>query len=447
MIKTNIDINASGLSNNSVPFSNSVIDAYDISRRSAASYNVEIRETIIYSRVLEIAREGFFLSLKRTERTKELESLKVTEKDSITKEIGRHFEDRMVASESAFQYYGCKPSGLSSGCIVRKHSDDYLFLVKDTVPLTKPTAGQKVLGNLGFYFVNEFSGAVSLINEFVTGPLYKRILYNRAPIIALVESGHPCSMHVRSRFLNHFKTAYEVMGVDTCKYQPTRLKDAQGAEKLFVAMLFVGENDGMNLKNFGVMEVNDEAGKTIKVFAKIDHGESGIRFFSKINEMMGRLVQVCHHYQLGCQFVFAISKFKEAVDEVLKITDKELETLIMARVHELKRMNVDVKGLSFGTWVEPVSFTDVRELEQYYTKKYIVHKKTFTNLNKLLSIIEKVAPTSPEWQNGQWLTAIPWNNLPQWIIHQSKIVASERLEGLNENEIKGLMSVDIQGVV
>ncbi|RYF19449.1 MAG: hypothetical protein EOO42_14370, partial [Flavobacteriales bacterium] len=169
-----------------------------------------------------------------------------------------------------------KSSGVSEGYIAKRYGTDQSYMIKSAL-----TKGYSVIGKGPNKWISNSS--VNFINEYVTSAIYRRLLYNRAPMIEITESAEENKMKLRSKFLDNFQTISEFTKSNE-HYNIGEAHDGinhvKGAEKLFASIIFGGEFD-IHAGNLGVMTEIDEFGNEIKVFAKIDHGWSASKFFSK----------------------------------------------------------------------------------------------------------------------------------------------------------------------
>jgi len=190
-------------------------------------------------------------------------------------------------------------------------------------------------------------------------------------------------------------------------------------------MLFGGEYD-MHASNIGVMKAKNDKGEDIEVFAKIDHGWSASEFFTDHKVMMENLAEAYLKHGYKGKIDLNITKFREAVDEISKISDEEIATTIKMRTQKLKTMGFDIKGLLIPFWEndpkhdfdtnppKSITFKDFDELENHYIKHYQAQRKSFQSLSKTLAIMEKIEHPLPNWKNGTWLINIQWLDLQKW---------------------------------
>jgi len=341
------------------------------------------------------------------------------------KVLGKHLEDRTAAQESDFNPKGQKASGVSDGYVAARKSDNATFMIK------KAFKDEVYQDERGWSQSRSDSfDSMNFVNEFVTAPLYKRMLYDRAPIIEAVKSDNAQSsvVSLRSKFLNKFETVSEFTGAREAGdigRGANKLKDVQGAEKLFASMLMGGEYD-IHAGNIGVMTVKDEQGKDTKVFSKIDHGWSASQFFTDPKVMMENFANAYEKYGYAGKVDLNVSKFKNAVDENLKISDDEISKIVKARTQQLKDTGFDIKGLEVPVWENDKShdfdskapkfktFNSFEKLEEHYIKHYQDQRKSMQALSQRLGVIESVQHPSDEWKNGQWITDIRGQDPMKW---------------------------------
>jgi hypothetical protein len=182
-------------------------------------------------------QQNSILKERKERREKELqqasESVKTDKKktEAILKE---HFEDRITAKSSDFVIKGKKPGGGSDGCVVTKKTNP------NGIPFMMKLTGKFVSQHIG-----------SFVNEFITGPLYKRTLYDRAPIIEGVTEGakrkNSKYIYLRSKYLPDFTTVAEFTNWKYGDFylgkQAEKLKEVKDPEKVFAAILAWGEGD------------------------------------------------------------------------------------------------------------------------------------------------------------------------------------------------------------
>lgn len=199
---------------------------------------------------------------------------------------------------------------------------------------------------------------LDFINEFVTAPLYRRTLYDRAPIIEGVKSSVPNQVCFRSKFLRDFQTLYDFVGKENRDY--SKLKNVEGMEKAFAAMWVWGEID-MHWSNVGVMEQGKGSNKW--VVAKIDHGKSANQFFSYPGNALENLAWLYDQIGYYGKIPLKVDKLKNALDEIIyKISDEELETLIKSRIGQLKDMGVNITNLNFCFSEDFRAVSDIRNV-------------------------------------------------------------------------------------
>ncbi len=248
----------------------------------------------------------------------------------------------------------------------------------------------------------DYRGADTLafFNEFLTAPLYKRMLFDRTPTIAGVDSNLQGKILLRSKYLDSFQIAYEYK-------EQKRLRDVSGAGKLMAAMIAGGEFD-MNFSNFGVIQ---EDGKN--VFAKIDHGQSAQMLSTNGETVWINFVNRCINFQYIKAMDINITELRESLEQILMITEEELETLLKARFYELKQMGFDPRALNFPRCINInlSTFDDsIDAVQDAYVEGFKNHWKALKQFRVLAEAVEKMTPpegqTKETWQKGAYIDYI-----------------------------------------
>lgn len=107
-------------------------------------------------------------------------------------------------------------------------------------------------------------------------------------------------------------------------------QEIQGLEKILAICMFMGDHD-FHPKNILVRDDNGQ-----KILIKIDHGKA-IHFYDTEQGLRKTLVQGMNR-SLYQQMDVDVTKLKTSIDEICKISDQEIETLVKARSHQLRKM-------------------------------------------------------------------------------------------------------------
>jgi hypothetical protein len=225
-------------------------------------------------------------------------------------------------------------------------------------------------------------------------------------------------MKFRSKFLNNFKTLADftnsnqdfAIGDDT-----ELLRQVKGAEKLFAAIIFCGESD-FHAGNIGIIDEKDEFGNNIKAFAKIDHGWSATKFFSKPLIMIRSFKNAYDGYGYGLTIDLDAEKLIESFKEILTISNEEIKLIIGERIYKLKNSGFDLSNLRLPFWMNDsnnyyddlryVKFDNFEQLEKYYVANLIIQKQT---MEKMLESLEKVANKNIHNKDSSWKESIAQN--------------------------------------
>ncbi|MFI4984219.1 MAG: hypothetical protein ACHP6I_03370 [Rickettsiales bacterium] len=302
------------------------------------------------------------------------------------------------------------------------------------------------LPGYNFHRNNENFKAIAFASEFFSSSIISRIIFGRAPTIALVEGNNeqekkrvvamlesefPSIIYspdevsaqgdngskvyhvLRSKYLDGFQTAVQFTGgkEGSTRFGPNRwrLEAVEGFEKLIAAALFAGDYD-INAGNVGIMR---EDGKN--VFAKVDHGWGATRFFTDSNKLLLSVRSSLSNYGYKGIRDFNLIKFKQAVDEIIKISDDEIEKIICSRLYELKSTGFSIENLTFRYWKNDtlhhfedsppaeLQFADYDDLEKFLLESYTAQRSTFVNLSQTLDILCKLDNMPDGWIANAWI--------------------------------------------
>lgn len=349
---------------------------------------------------------------------------KTSDRQNKIAELNKFYEDRSTAKRSFFTKTEQKTEGTTSGYIAKKQKDlDGLpFMIKTAYkrPEFVNQEGVKIIRNE----IDQNLDAMSLINEYVTAPLYKTILFKRTPIIEAVESDviDPNQVCLRSKFLQDFQTLGECLAPahGHIEFMKHVIKPVSGIEKVLAACLALGDPD-IHDENIGIMI---EDGK--KVFAKIDHGRSATRFFTSAEDV---LIALFGFYYGEHEFYMnlSIDKFKEAIDQIiLTLSDDNLEKVIDNRLFNLERLGLDIHEIEFVFFAsshsgkpEIKTFDTFEALKLNYVERYKQQMEVMKEVSARLEVISKIkysndASKQQEWKDGGWLLAIKGDDPLEW---------------------------------
>jgi hypothetical protein len=267
--------------------------------------------------------------------------------EKIKASLEKHLKNNAIRKSEEFVKAGNKPGGMSAG-YVGKDGEHKEFLIKTA--MKKPRA-----------FSREEDDLIDLTTEYIYGKIYKRFLYDRAPTIGLVTLGselvkdettkivslakdsQQTQVALRSKFFDNFQTLSEFSGLTDWRNgelnkDALQLQQLEGFEKVIAASVFCGEID-YHASNLGV--VKGENGDNIVV--KIDHGKSGVFTDPEFNvdniilSMQGKFSKF-KYWNIN----FDAGKFNEAIKEMVKISDQEIENLVLRGLSELHKLGVDL---------------------------------------------------------------------------------------------------------
>lgn len=325
----------------------------------------------------------------------------------------RHLEDRKIGHVDDFIMTDKKASGLTAGYVASRIIDDQRFMLKHAFKVADSmlTPQQK-------------TDRHDLVNEYTMAPLYRRMLYDRTPIIELTTTGEEIkndifeiehlererqydSIFIRSKFLRDFETMAIFAGDKNYQrhQEVQRLRKLQGFEKVIASCLMFGEGD-YHAGNLGVSRhlINEQIEHIVN---KIDHGRSATTFFSSAKEMHRALQERLNLF--GYENIpMNIISLKNAIDEGLKISEDEIKNLIQARLANLDHIGFDFKNLNLNIYIDNKTIhyktQTWEERANLYIKLLLAHRKIMEQYSNVLAaaIAQQNAIVST-WENKRWM--------------------------------------------
>ncbi len=323
-------------------------------------------------------------------------------------QLRKLIKDKVIASSEDFTPVQQKTEGASEGGIERR--DGKLYMVK---PVRKGRIEDKTqVGNKD-----------DILAELMTASLYKRFLYDRAPIVGIAKNDAQESDYVSStsEFIEGFKSLKEL------RLTPEQKSLLKGFEKVVTVSTFLGDGD-YHSENIGAVRSNNEEDHYLHA-VKIDHGRSRI-YPSSEKDLRRRLSSYIEKWNYQ-DMPLNVEEFIVAVNEVNKISTEEIEDFIRNSAYKIKSSgltpNPRFAGESMRTNSEVIS---TAKLEQFYISKLSKQKEIFEEFKSTLEIISKIdAPL--EWKNGKWLTDIREQDPIEWLKNNNLTI-----EGLSADEWK-----------
>ena len=269
--------------------------------------------------------------------------------NTTNKQIELMLGRKATAKEDDFIQVGVKPSGTSQGYIATKDKLQYLI---------------KKVANPQQANTNDYC-AMGAVHELIMAPLYKMLMYGRAPYVASVKTSSAKVVALASEFL---PGSFQTVAQYTASPSPSeigpgyaKLLQAQDAEKLIATMLMLGEYD-VNSGNIGIMHEQQD-GVDKLVFAKIDHGWSAMQFFTDPEIALQNLRQMfeiyykhyydekkkkhqCEHYLIPIN----IAKFKEHIAQICLIDQEAISEFLMASWQAFQQLGINLNNLMLREW-------------------------------------------------------------------------------------------------
>lgn len=325
--------------------------------------------------------------------------------------LAYHYLDRTPQLREGFIPSAEKPSGISTGQVVKRKSDQAEFMEKESY---RPDGSAK--GNTYSFFC-----------EYISGILFKRVLYDRVPLIN-VQAGDYAKGILTSKYLENFTPLSDVLR----DHDEGDVISAEGIEKILVAGILLGEID-YNGGNLGIMESLNDQGEPTTILAKVDHGNALISFSSTPQMALKDSMLNLEHYIKNGWLQIDLHSLKVAAIQIGFLSDEEIENLIENRIAILKKSKNDVTDVRFPIYIDGNLkhriFENLDALAKFYIDKVKMNLNTVRELVDLLTIIEHLSPMDQSIFEGQWIKDPDlWNDPVEWAIKNGKTIAGEEPE-------------------
>lgn len=343
----------------------------------------------------------------------------------IKQKLANFLKDKTTAHASDFKKQSDKNTGISSGYIGTRIVDHTTFMIK-------PGLKYNNFDNITAQDLNrKIEEKDDFMREYIAAPLFRRYLYDKAPIIEMVTEGNlekdvdkiPSNseqLYVRSKFLEGFVPLWEFK-----LKNPDKLTQLQGLEKAIATCIFLGDGDYHD-ENLGVL-VQETNGQKEYYIVKIDHGKSSMMFNHRELIIRQQLYTSLAMFDYD-NIPFNIFKLKNALNEITKSSIEELSTLIHSRTFNLKQAGfIPNKSLGYiqdKTNLIQNKIDNYEDLEKLYVEKYTQQVQTIKSLSDTLDTITRIDMPN-QWQDRQWLEDINSQDPIAWAITHNKTIEKQ----------------------
>jgi hypothetical protein len=360
-----------------------------------------------------------------TERTRRITLFKDTPNRTLkngiaAKIIAQHLEEKKIGKKSEFIEKGKKGAGDTAGYRAARITDNHDVMIKSAPKDLQDIIEGQVVANF-----------TELVDEYVAAPLFKRALYDRAPVVEMVVEDYQLpettavsqkplkpdtsgDIMIRSKFIDAFDPLTAVL------YKPAI--EIDGTEKVISACIKCGDVDfhGDNLS---------------RKMEKIDHGKAFHVAFT--NEQILRQELVSSFKEFGYTKInFNFEKLITALEQQNQITREEDERMIDTRYAMLKDAGVKFNNPGKLTCYSEnhgilIDLRDLTATDQYETVKATSKKVVNLNTNTLndllqtLRIIAKIEGVGAQWKDKQWLYDMEGKDPIIWAALQEKKIAGQ----------------------
>ncbi|MEY4464152.1 MAG: hypothetical protein RLZZ81_1123 [Pseudomonadota bacterium] len=347
-------------------------------------------------------------------------------------ELESLLKDRYVRTESEFVEEGYKERGNTSGYVAKDKDTEKTYILKEFKKDLQP-------GQPGQYYMDRVEG----ITEFISGTLFERLLYDRAPRISLVKSEkHHNSLYVSSKFFESIKSLAEFGDGYGNFISPSseKLQQIKGFEKVIAACHLLGEID-YHAANLMVQSVTDDKGKSEDIITKIDHGKSFIRIHKDFGALLkalngdlkNRQIEYIDAIENG-NLKFNVTDFSTALKQMLEGLDiEQANNIIDKKVAELKE-----EGLK--PQIPYLQVDSFESLSDHFKHFLATNLERMKDISEDIQIVANFTNVDEKFKNGRWVSEMVHSGFTDPISFASdrgiKINNQEPLEWAQQNNYK-----------
>jgi hypothetical protein len=309
------------------------------------------------------------------------------------------------------QFREFKLRASASSLVLNSHLMDQVEITIDTFKTVKKldyenfaSAGsicERTTSHNHLYMVKKFTQ--SEIQEFIAAALFKRLLYNRAPIISIVRNHG-----IASKFFNN---GYS-LSIDEYASLEYVLTQYKGIELIFAVGMRFGDID-LNTKNLIAHKEETEEGTT-RCLRKIDHGWALTTFFTREGEM-----RKVFFTRFAAYLPFInLHKLKDAILRCCSVSEDEIEDIVKRQIYKLKRQNIkppfkfyigiddELSPNNDSSFYSTVQFLTLDDYEKFILARLKMQRTVLQSMVKSLDIISLIEPHIPKHLRTELLQAI-----------------------------------------
>lgn len=321
------------------------------------------------------------------------------------------------------QFREFKLRALTSSVALNSHLMDQVEITANTFKILQnldyehyASAGsicQRTEFNNHLYMVKKFTD--SEIQEFIAAALFKRLLYDRAPIISIIQNHGIASKFFRNDYSN------SIDEYNSLKYVLTQYN---GIELIFAACMRLGDID-LNPKNL-IAHKEETEQATTRCLRKIDHGWALTTFFTREGEMRQAFFTRFASY---VPFI-DLHKFKDAILRCCSVSDDEIEDIVKRQIYKLKRQKLtapfefqigiddELSPKNDSSFYSTIQFLTLDDYEKFILNRLKMQRTILQSMLKSLYLILLIEPNISKEQRTELLQSIDpcvWamqNNVP-----------------------------------
>ncbi len=287
-----------------------------------------------------------------------------------------------------------------------------LYLIEKLDPDKFASAGSKfnrMTTNNHLYMVKKFTD--SEIQEYIAAALFKRLLYDRAPIISIVRNHG-----IASKFFLGGKESLSIRDFYKCNGDfEYVLTHYEGIELILAAGMRLGDID-LNDRNILANKENADD-REIRTLRKVDHGWALTSFFTCEGKMRKAFFKRFSTYLPFIDF----NKLKDAILRCCSVSDEEIEDIVRTQIHRLKHQNLntpfkfhigiddELSPKNDASFYSTIQFLTLDDYEKFILARLKMQRTVLQYMLKSLDLIQFLEPHVTKKQMIKLLQSIdPW---------------------------------------
>lgn len=330
--------------------------------------------------------------------------------------------ERLLANKNEFEKISEK-KGTQDGYIAIKGKNFYMIKIGMRVEYTyifNRTAWKQPK----FILRDDYHSTANCINEFITGPIYKRFLFDCAPIISLLQDNNDNYFAISSKYIEGFVTFSQYFSPKNTILKYNKIR---GYERLAATILACGEHDTIS-SNLGLKPVTDANGEVAGVCCKIDGGWSSTENFSQAKDMWYFLYITLSERSYHEHLSLDAGILRKEIEQICLVSNLEIESIIRGRIAQLYNAKFSFTKMSFDYWIDnktivydskaenmlSTQINNASGMAYYFINSFYNRMKLLPEIVTVLKQVEVIEQVF-QWKSGEWFNKLHGIMPDTWI--------------------------------